>query len=67
MPRAEYEWRKRFLIPFWVVECLWCIIEIGLVAFLLAVVENDQDEIDTDLEQNGFGDDVGHYKKPVMV
>ncbi|KAI9686425.1 MAG: hypothetical protein M1822_003770 [Bathelium mastoideum] len=67
MPRAGYEWSKRFLIPFWVIESFWTIIEIGLTAFLLAVVEDDGNEIDSDLQQDGHGNFVGHYKKPLVA
>ncbi|KAI9698891.1 MAG: hypothetical protein M1820_007312 [Bogoriella megaspora] len=65
--RSNYDFRKRFLIPFWVLQILWTLIQIGATAVVLAVVDRESDQIDDILRENGHGDVVGGYKKPITA
>ncbi|KAF2234344.1 hypothetical protein EV356DRAFT_532912 [Viridothelium virens] len=65
--RTDYEWKKRFLIPFWILELFWAIIDTAATAVVLTVVDDDSNQIDSILEDNGNGDVVGTYKKPLIA
>ncbi|KAL9094555.1 MAG: hypothetical protein Q9165_003114 [Trypethelium subeluteriae] len=65
--RTDYQWKKRFLIPFWILELFWAIIHTAATAVVLTVVDDDSDQIDSILESNGNGDVVGTYKKPLIA
>ena len=66
MPNQDaYGWRKALLIPFWLVECAWAIVEIGVVATLLTVIEVATDKVNSKLPQDREA--IEKAKKPLTM
>jgi hypothetical protein len=54
----ETQWRKRVLIPLWVIQSGWIVVLLGIYAYVLAVLTNDWDYVEDTAEDEGYSSGV---------